>query len=91
MKKRLQLIKELYQQKKLRHLSVIINDIQVKMGCGGYYGYGKYGYGRGYSSYGYGYGYGDSSGYYEHETKPGFFQRLGKKLGIRKRSKKSRK
>jgi hypothetical protein len=64
LKKQVQLIEEIYQQKKLPHLSIIINDIKVSRGYGGYYGYGTYGYG-------YGYGYssnGDSSGYFEKGT-----------------------
>ena len=42
-KKQLELINELYVNGKLPHLSIAINDIQVKGGYGSYYGYG-YGY-----------------------------------------------
>lgn len=64
LKKQVQMIDDLYRQKKLPHLSIIINDISVRGGYG-YYGYGGYGYG-------YGYGYGESSangesGYFENE------------------------
>ena len=61
LKKQIQLIQDNYRQGKLPHLSIIINDIVVKGGYGGYYGYGGYGYG-----YGYGYGVkGDESGYFD--------------------------
>jgi tyrosine-protein kinase Etk/Wzc len=49
------LINELYQNKKLPSLSVLLNDVKIE---GGYYGsYGYYGY--------YGYGYGKSGSYFE--------------------------
>jgi capsular exopolysaccharide synthesis family protein len=50
LKKQVQFVDDLYKQNKLPHLSIVINDINVKGGYGGY-GYGGYGYG-----YGYGYG-----------------------------------
>lgn len=55
---------ELYQQGKLRNMSLVLNDV-YRSGPG--YGYGNYGYGH--YGYGYGYGYGskdgsDKSGYY---------------------------
>ncbi|HYF32006.1 MAG TPA: polysaccharide biosynthesis tyrosine autokinase [Chitinophagaceae bacterium] len=56
-KKQLGLIDELYTQKKLPKLSVLLND--VKAGTGGYGSYG------GYGGYGYGYGYGYGSGYFD--------------------------
>lgn len=56
-KKQLGLIDELYTQKKLPRLSVLLND--AKAGAGGYGSYGSYG------GYGYGYGYGYGSGYFE--------------------------
>jgi capsular exopolysaccharide synthesis family protein len=60
LKKQIQLIEDLYQNKKVPHLSIIINDINARGGYG-YYGYGGYGYG-----YGYGYsGNGGSGGYFE--------------------------
>ena len=63
MKKQIQLIEDLYQNKKLPHLSIIVNDINSRGGYGGYYGYGGYGYG-----YGYGYGTNGSGGYFENGT-----------------------
>lgn len=50
-KRQIQLIEDLYEEKKMPALTVVINDIKVRLGYGGYYGYGGYGYG-----YGYGYG-----------------------------------
>lgn len=65
LKKQVKLIDDLYESKKLPHLSIVINDIGNKTGG---YGYG-YNYG-----YGYGYGYGStkkraSSAYFETETR----------------------
>ncbi|OQP66906.1 hypothetical protein A3860_00615 [Niastella vici] len=54
-KRQIQLIDDIYRQKKLTHLSIIINDISASGG------YGYYGYGGGYG-YGYGYGYGNGAG-----------------------------
>jgi tyrosine-protein kinase Etk/Wzc len=59
LKKQMGLIEELYSKQKLPHLSLIINDIKMSAGYGGYYGYGGYGYG-------YGYGYG--SDYFDNGT-----------------------
>ncbi|MBN8876538.1 MAG: polysaccharide biosynthesis tyrosine autokinase [Sphingobacteriales bacterium] len=56
-KRQIALIDELYKEKKLPKVSIIINDVKLKAGYG-YYGYGRYGYG---------YGYGEDSGYYEEE------------------------
>lgn len=59
-------VNKLYASKKLKNLSVVINDIKLV----GSYGY-KYNYG-----YGYGYGY----GYYDEDNKPkGFLSRFSKK------------
>ena len=53
------LIQELYQNRKLRNMAILINDISLS----GYYGYGmRYGYSMGYG-YTYGYNY-YGSGYY---------------------------
>lgn len=52
LKKQIQLIDDIYKHSKLPHLSIIINDIKMRTGYSGYYGYGQYGYGNGY-----GYGY----------------------------------
>lgn len=55
---------EFFAQGKIRHLSILLNDIQ-KSGPGYGYGYGySYGYGYGYG-YGYAYGYGQGESYYE--------------------------
>ena len=54
-KRQVQMIDELYEQKRLPHLSIIINDIKSQTG----------GYGYGYTGYGYGYGYGHGSNYYD--------------------------
>jgi hypothetical protein len=59
-KRQLDFIEEIYQQRKLPRLWLVVNDL--KMGARfGYYGYG---YGKGYG-YGYGYGYygGNRKGY----------------------------
>lgn len=75
LKKQIQLIDDIYRQKKLPHLSIIINDIVVRSGYGGYYGYGGYGYG-----YGYGYGHGYSTTYYDENKKRPILQRLFRKV-----------
>jgi tyrosine-protein kinase Etk/Wzc len=79
MKKQIHLVDDIYQQKKLPHLSIIINDINSRGGYGGYYGYGSYG------GYGYGYGYGNGSngsgGYFESNAKP---KGIRKWLGAKK-------
>lgn len=65
LKKQIQLVDDIYRQKKLPNLSIIINDISVRGGYG-YYGYGGYGYG-----YGYGYGVNGTqgeNGYFENNT-----------------------
>jgi len=60
-KKQLLLLDEIYVNKRLPRLSLVINDIKAQGGYGRYYGYGGYGYN------GYGAGYG--SEYFE-EAKP---------------------
>lgn len=69
-KKQVGLIDEIYREKKLPKVSVVINDVKLKPGYG-YYGYGRYGYG-------YGYGYGEKSSYYEEEkeAKLGLMERI---------------
>jgi tyrosine-protein kinase Etk/Wzc len=52
LKKQIQLIDDLYREKKLPHLSIVINDISSASGYGSYYGYG-YGYGKDSSERGY--------------------------------------
>lgn len=78
-KKQVVLIDNLYHEKKLPSVSIVINDVKLKAGYG-YYGYGRYGYG---------YGYGSSSGYYE-EEKPALSlpERIIGKLDFRKRKRK---
>lgn len=56
-KKQVVLIDELYRLKKLPRLSLLLNDVEIGSGYGGYYG--NYGYGR---EYGYGAGYFDEEG-----------------------------
>lgn len=51
-KKQLQLLNEIYANKRLPKISLVINDIKAQGGYGRYYGYGGYGY----TGYGYGYG-----------------------------------
>lgn len=73
-KKQLNLINEMYENKKMPNLSIILNDTKLPTG-GGYYG-----------NYGYGYGYGEKNGndYYQDDAfiegkkKKGFFRAPGK-------------
>lgn len=51
-KKQIALIDDLYQEKKLPSVSIVVNDVKLKAGYG-YYGYGRYGYGYGYGNNGY--------------------------------------
>ena len=75
LKKQLYFIEDLYRQKKLPKLGLLVNDV-VSTGVKGYYGYGggKYSYG-----YGYGYSKGGENGYYE-EEKAGFWKKMSRKL-----------
>ncbi len=75
-KRQMGFVEELYRQKKLPAMGILVNDV-VTEGARGYYGYGG-GYG-----YGYGYGYAGASGYYE-ESPKSLWGRL--KSGGRKRS-----
>ncbi len=60
----LQDLEKASEEKKLKNLTVLVNDIKLDKKN---YGYGGYGYG--YGSYGYGYGYGgEHYGYYESEA-----------------------
>lgn len=62
-KKQIELIDDLYVNNKLPHMSIVINDIQVRGGYGSYYGYG--------------YGYGNQANvYYQGSTRRNIFQRL---------------
>jgi capsular exopolysaccharide synthesis family protein len=58
-KKQLLFLDELYRNKKLPKLSLVINDAKASASYGGY----------AYGGYGYGYGYGYGQGYYEDEKK----------------------
>jgi capsular exopolysaccharide synthesis family protein len=60
LKKQIQMVDDIYRQKKLPHLAIVINDISSRGGYGGYYGYGSYGYGYGYGVNGNGGGYFDN-------------------------------
>lgn len=70
LKKQLRLIDEIYTDKRLPGMSVLLNDVTA-IG-GGYYGY------KGYGGYGYGYGYGAGYGYYDEEDTKG--AGVGKKI-----------
>lgn len=67
-KRQMGFVDELYRQKKLPAMGILVNDV-VAEGARGYYGYGG-GYG-----YGYGYGYAGGSGYYD-ESQKSLFGRL---------------
>lgn len=54
LKRQLSMVEDLYQQKRLPSMGLVINDIQTQGRYKGYYGYG----GGSYYGYGYGYGYG---------------------------------
>lgn len=61
-KKQLALVQSIYEDKKLPHMSIVINDVQAPLGYNHYAGYVNYGYG------GYGYGYkNDLDQYFESE------------------------
>ena len=69
-KKQLQLLDDIYVNRRLPRMSLVLNDIQAKTGgYGGYYGYGGYGYGAYGSSYG--------ANYFEADKRK---RRPGKKL-----------
>lgn len=78
-RKQIGLINEMYLNKKMPKISLLINDIKSTSGYGGYYGYGGYGYG----GYGYGYGYGYGQSYFEKEEKKknSFWRKMTKKTG----------
>ncbi len=76
-KKQVVLIDDLYREKKLPRVSIIINDVRIKAGYG-YYGYGRYGYG-------YGYGHNGQDSYYEEEKAPlSTFEKMLASLDVRK-------
>ena len=63
-KEQLKIANDFYKNKKIKKMSIVVNDIIVKAG----YGYSY--------SYGYGYGY----GYYQNEERKGFLGRFSKRL-----------
>ena len=77
-KKQVMLVEELYSGKKLPHLSIVINDVQAKLGYGKYYGYVSYGY--------IGYGYGSEryiSHYFDTKTKKTtWWTKVSRMMGI---------
>lgn len=60
-KKQLVMLDDIYVNKRLPKMSLVLNDIDIQAGYGGYYGYGGYGYS--------GYGYGQGSEYFEDSKK----------------------
>jgi tyrosine-protein kinase Etk/Wzc len=69
-KSQLHLVKDLYVNKKMKNLGLVINDIATAKGYG-------YAYGYGYGGYGYGHGYGyHGAGYYMEDKKKGIFKRI---------------
>jgi Mrp family chromosome partitioning ATPase len=63
-KKQLAMVQNIYLDKKLPHLSLVVNDVKAQVGYGSYQGYVNYGYG------GYGYGYrNDLKQYFETDKK----------------------
>lgn len=62
-KKQLVMLDDIYTNKRLPRMSIVLNDIDIQAGYGGYYGYGGYGYS--------GYGYGQGAEYFEDKKKKG--------------------
>jgi len=62
-KQQIMFLDELYKDRKISHLSIVVNDVKASRGAGYGYGYG-YGYSYGYQGYGYGYGK-KNGGYFE--------------------------
>ncbi len=73
-KRQINLIRELYQNKRLPKLSIVVNDVKVQ--GTGYYGYGNYG------GYGYGYGYGANELNGNGSKKKGLIQRIKSTLNF---------
>lgn len=72
-KKQISFIDDLYREKKLPRLGLLVNDV-IAQGTRGYYGYGSgYGYGYGYS---YGYGYFEKNG---HSNSKSLLKRIGRR------------
>ncbi|NML19617.1 polysaccharide biosynthesis tyrosine autokinase [Pseudoflavitalea sp. G-6-1-2] len=70
-KRQLNFIDELYRQRKLPRMGLLVNDVKVS-GVKGYYGYGA-------EKYGYGYGYGITDGYYD-DSNAGLWKKLKRKV-----------
>lgn len=89
-KRYLEDLQKLSDEKKIKNIAILINDIKVDAkhyGYGGYrQGYGSYGYGYGYGGYGYGYGYG--YGATDEEEKPSLLKRIVNALKKSETSKK---
>ncbi|MFC0776002.1 GumC family protein [Terrimonas alba] len=75
-KKQIALIDDLYQERKLPHVAIVVNDVKLKAGYG-YYGYGRYGYG---------YGYGNNGYYEEEQPSRGWTERLSIKKWFRRKA-----
>ncbi len=74
-RKLLAVIEDLYREKRIPRISMLLNDVKIRTGYfGGYYD----GYGYGYGSY----GYGQESGYFEREPN-------GKRVSVFKKLRKS--
>jgi capsular exopolysaccharide synthesis family protein len=69
-KKQLALVDSIYTEKKLPHMSLVINDVKAHLGYGSYQGYVNYGYA------GYGYGYRNDLEQYFETEKPKRFRWL---------------
>ncbi len=63
-KKQLALVDAIYTDRKLPHMSLVVNDVKAQLGYGSYQGYVNYGYG------GYGYGYRNDLEQYFETDKP---------------------
>jgi capsular exopolysaccharide synthesis family protein len=74
-KKQIEIIEGIYQENKLKNMSLVINDVQAQAGYGKYYGYVNYGY----VNYGYG---SDLSNYFDVTGKKGFFRMIRKVFGV---------
>jgi capsular exopolysaccharide synthesis family protein len=65
LKRQLSMVNDLYVQKRLPNMGLVINDIKTQGRYKGYYGYG----GGSYYGYGYGYRYGYGGDYFQEEKK----------------------
>ncbi|MFM1794717.1 MAG: hypothetical protein RL642_1102 [Bacteroidota bacterium] len=74
-KKQLALVETVYADKKLPHMSLVVNDVKAQLGYGSYQGYVNYGYA------GYGYGYRNDLEQYFETDKPRRFRWLSRLFG----------